>query len=494
MKKILAIICAICCIFSFVACNNNNQSTSSEGSQNASSSSVEQSSQVPASSSNNQAQYDSVEINVDKAPKIFFEGSAFSTTGIFARAITNGMSSTLGVDKCTFDIPSNVSELGSHTIKVSVGEFSVSYDIVVIKKPVVENNEIKIIVDKNYTGAMSEVDSNGYSQFNSLTDVFTALKGAFDDGVIKNIKLLDQTYEEKLDISIKNVHLFGVEGGNSTISFGDCAQTKGTDGSATVTVKGSGFWAKNIVFENSYDYINGTENDKQALALLNESDCSILENCTFLGYQDTLQAKNNRQYYKNCVIKGTTDFIFGKAAVAVFDNCEIVTRFTKEGATNNGYITAHSGYYNTAADVGKHGMVYGYVFLGCNLTCEEGVLDASVSLGRPWRFDATVAWINCQMGSHIATAPYGTEGATKTRYTYMSGGNRENLPSEANFVEYGNTGLGAVLVDSDDFTLLDETTYQDYTDLSKIFATTNGMVTFATAWDVEADLATLASK
>ncbi len=484
MKKVLSIICAGCCLLSLTACGGNENSSSSNSVAN-SQTSVVSTNSTTQNSIGTSVSYDSVEINVDKAPKIFFEGSSITTTGIFARAITNGLSSTLGADKCKIEIPQNATELGTHTIKVSVGEFSESYDIQVIKKPVVNNNEIKIKVDQNYTGAMSDVDNNGYSQFKSIKEVFTALNGAFDDAVVKTVQLCDQKYIEKIEINIKNVHMFGAEGGNTTISYGDCSQTSGTDGSATVTVKGSGFMAKNITFENSYDYINGTESSKQALAFLSESDCSVLYNCTFLGYQDTLQAKSGRQYYKDCVIKGTTDFIFGKAAVAVFDNCDIVTRFTKEGSTNNGYITAHSGMLTAPNADGSKGMLYGYVFMGCTLSAENGVLDGTVSLGRPWRCDATVAWINCEMGAHIATSAYGTEGATKTRYTYMEGGGRNNLPSEANFAEFGNTGAGAVNTESDDFTLLQNA--DNYT-LTNIFATTNGTLTFATEWNAQADI------
>lgn len=54
------------------------------------------------------------------------------------------------------------------------------------------------------------------------------------------------------------------------------------------------------------------------------------------GFQDTLLANEDQQYYKKCQITGATDFIFGQRAQAWFEACDIRVR-------NGGYyITGQS--------------------------------------------------------------------------------------------------------------------------------------------------------
>jgi pectinesterase len=110
----------------------------------------------------------------------------------------------------------------------------------------------------------------------------------------------------------------------------------------------------------------------------------VIGNCNILGNQDTLYAsgKGNRQYFKDCYIKGTTDFIFG-SATALFENCTIHSK-------KNSYITAAST---------PEGIEYGFVFKNCKLTADENVTE--VYLGRPWRIYAKTVFINCEMGNHI---------------------------------------------------------------------------------------------
>ncbi|KAF9612998.1 hypothetical protein IFM89_004802 [Coptis chinensis] len=77
----------------------------------------------------------------------------------------------------------------------------------------------------------------------------------------------------------------------------------------TLTVVGDGFLASSIGFEN----VAGPEGE-QAVAFHSKSDFSALYNYKMHGYQDILYYHTCRQFYKNCEISGTVDFIFGEGA------------------------------------------------------------------------------------------------------------------------------------------------------------------------------------
>ena len=175
--------------------------------------------------------------------------------------------------------------------------------------------------------------------------------------------------------------------------------TYGTGNSATVTINATDFSAVNITFENT------TGESPQALAINVNNDRASFKNCRFLGGQDTLLVNNNglRQYYLNCYIDGTVDFIFGNAR-AVFDYCVI---YPKDRSTAGGsFITAA----NT-----KTPELYGFVFRNCQITANTGV--TSYVLGRPWQNDAATTtnrsenktvFINTTMGASISAAGWAT--------------------------------------------------------------------------------------
>ena len=73
------------------------------------------------------------------------------------------------------------------------------------------------------------------------------------------------------------------------------------------------------------------------MALKVSSDLSIFYRCSFKAYQDTLFVHSNRQFYRDCDIYGTIDFIFGDASV-VFQNCNILVRRPMDHQSN--FITA----------------------------------------------------------------------------------------------------------------------------------------------------------
>jgi pectinesterase len=165
----------------------------------------------------------------------------------------------------------------------------------------------------------------------------------------------------------------------------------------------------------------------QALAIRVDADRVVFKNCHILGWQDTLLLQKGRSYFKECLIAGRVDFIYGDGT-ALFERCEIRSK-------NGGHVTAA----NTPAD-----HPFGFVFLNCRLTADPAPwIDpktnqparASISkpmadLGRPWRPYASVTYLNCEMGDHITPVGWNNWGKPENEKT-------------ARYAEYNSSGPGA---------------------------------------------------
>ncbi|XP_043717087.1 pectinesterase-like [Telopea speciosissima] len=132
----------------------------------------------------------------------------------------------------------------------------------------------------------------------------------------------------EIDATMTNIMLVG-DGMRKTIISGSrsVGGSTTTFTSATFGAMGEGFIARGITFRNT------AGPQSQAVALRSGSDHSAYYRCSFEGYQDTLYVHSQRQFYKECYIYGTIDFIFGNAAV-VFQNCIIYVRKPIYGQAN----------------------------------------------------------------------------------------------------------------------------------------------------------------
>lgn len=230
------------------------------------------------------------------------------------------------------------------------------------------------------------------------------------------IFIKEGTYKEKLMLpSTKtNVSLIGEKLEGTILTFDDYASRKnsfgeemGTSGSSGFFIYGDGFSARNITFSNTAGPVG------QAVAVRIDGDMVRFENCRFLGFQDTLypHGEKSRQYYRNCYIEGTVDFIFGWS-VAIFEECVIFSR-------GKGYITAASTTENSP---------FGFVFLRCKITGTAP--ENSVYLGRPWRPYSNVVFIECELDRHIR--PEG-----------WHNWNKPDAERTAFYAEYGSVGAGS---------------------------------------------------
>uniref|UniRef100_A0A7N0T623 Pectinesterase n=1 Tax=Kalanchoe fedtschenkoi TaxID=63787 RepID=A0A7N0T623_KALFE len=101
---------------------------------------------------------------------------------------------------------------------------------------------------------------------------------------------------------------------------------------APFAVMGKGLVARDMGFRNTAGAAK-----HQAVAMRSSGDFSVFYRCKFDAFQDTLYTHANRQFYRECLITGTIDFIFGNSA-AVFQNCNIQPRPPMNGQKNT--ITA----------------------------------------------------------------------------------------------------------------------------------------------------------
>ena len=257
------------------------------------------------------------------------------------------------------------------------------------------------------------VAKDGSGDFFTVQEAINAVPDFRKEGRT-TIYIRKGVYKEKLIIPASkiNVSLIGAEG--AVISGDDYAskpnrfgENMSTSGSASCYIYAPDLICENLTFENTAGRVG------QAVACFVAGDRVIFRNCRFLGNQDTLYnfGKHCRQYFEDCYIEGTVDFIFG-SSTAVFNRC-IVHSLSK------GYLTAPSTPQDEA---------YGYVFIDCRLTAADGV--EKVYLARPWRPYAKSVFIHCEMGGHIL--PVG-----------WHNWNKKDAEKTIFFAEYENTGAGA---------------------------------------------------
>ncbi|KAF8106599.1 hypothetical protein N665_0137s0050 [Sinapis alba] len=180
----------------------------------------------------------------------------------------------------------------------------------------------------------------------------------------------------KVEKNMWNVVVVG-DGGSKSIVTGRLNVIDGTPTfqSATFAVFGKGFMAKEMGFINT-----AGPSKHQAVALMVSADLAAFYRCTMNAYQDTLYVHAQRQFYRECTIIGTVDFIFGNAA-SVLQNCNILPRRPMQGQQNT--ITAQGRKdpnQNTGISIHR-----------CNISPLGNLTGVQTFLGRPWKdFSTTV--------------------------------------------------------------------------------------------------------
>ncbi|CAN1159055.1 Probable pectinesterase/pectinesterase inhibitor 59 [Linum perenne] len=228
------------------------------------------------------------------------------------------------------------------------------------------------------------------------------------------IRVKKGVYDETIEVldSNHNVWLVG-DGIGVTIITGNRSVGSGnytTFSSATAGIDGARFVARGITFRNT-----AGPQQKQAVALRSASDLAVFYQCSFQGYQDTLFIQTQRQFFRECHLSGTVDFIFGNAA-AVFQNCLIFVRRPMDGQNNT--ITAQ-------------GRQNSFEHTGFSIHGSRILPSSETYLGRPWmRYSRTVI-MKTYMDGIVSPEGWSTWGGTDFALNSLY------------FGEYNNTGAGA---------------------------------------------------
>ncbi len=272
------------------------------------------------------------------------------------------------------------------------------------------------------------VDQTGHGDYMTVQEAIDAVPN-YSHEKITTILIKAGTYKECIDIPHTKfrMKIMG-EGADKTIlSYDRYAEQLwpdsdfkvGTSGSASIYIHSSYVTFEDITFENTAG--EGKEIG-QAVAVFTDGDFLFFRRCRFIGNQDTLYTYGRfgkdggikRNYFLDCYIEGTTDFIFGPS-IAYFENCHIHSK-------KNSYVTAAST---------LQGQKYGYVFKNCRLTAAPGI--DKCYLGRPWGAYAKTVFIGCELGPHIVADGW---------HDWEKEG-KPNTKENSYYAEYQNVGPGA---------------------------------------------------
>lgn len=249
---------------------------------------------------------------------------------------------------------------------------------------------------------------------------------------------------------------------NQTWSGNEYARRMHEDGrpvhtfrTASVYLFGNHNVFRGCTFENT---AGRGEDVGQAIALYVDGDENTFEDCCISGHQDTLflaplppkefekdgflgprqfaPRTPRTTYFKDCVIEGGVDFIFG-GGTAYFDHCTFVSNepgyvfapSTPE-EVETGFICRDCRFVNGMhVETSESGMdAKTYANAGEHARPDCGI--ATCYIGRPWRNYAAVTLENCWLDTHIAPAGW-------------HDWNKQDAHETVRFIEHGSNGPGA---------------------------------------------------
>ncbi|KAI3773168.1 hypothetical protein L6452_04371 [Arctium lappa] len=239
------------------------------------------------------------------------------------------------------------------------------------------------------------VAKDGSGNFTTIGEALNAAPNSSTTRFVIYIKA--GAYYEYLEvINKKRMIMFVGDGIGKTLIKGNRSVVDGwtTFRSATVIAVGANFIAKGITFEN---YAGPTKH--QAVALRSGSDFSIFYQCSFVAYQDTLYVHSLRQFYRECDVYGTVDFVFGNAAV-VFQRSNF---YARQPDPNQKNIFTAQGRDDPNQNTGIS-ILECKIAAGSELIANQSMFKSY--LGRPWKLYSRTMIMRSYIGDLIDPAGY----------------------------------------------------------------------------------------
>lgn len=271
--------------------------------------------------------------------------------------------------------------------------------------------------------------------------IASAIQAAPIDGSRFLVFIKNGVYNERISVGSAKNNLCLVGQSRDGVIVNGAAYSGDANGSTTsncqtVEILANNFYAENITIRNSAGMNAG-----QAVALKDYGDRNVYFNVKLLGYQDTHLTGNGRQYYQQCQINGTVDFIFGGGDV-FFDRCLLYL----EDRANNVVVAPSS----------KADTQWGYVFSHCTID-GAAINNNGFSLGRPWQNAPRAVYLNTQMNVLPNAAGWASMGVVPAIFAEYNSVNKSgsliDLSNRTNrFTVNGSSVEGAynpVLTDSD---------------------------------------------
>ncbi|KAF7037388.1 hypothetical protein CFC21_047767 [Triticum aestivum] len=234
------------------------------------------------------------------------------------------------------------------------------------------------------------VAKDGSGKYNTVQ---AAVDAAPDRGKRRYVIYVKKgVYKENLAVWKKKRELMIVgDGMDATVITGSRNVVDGatTFNSATLAVAADGVILQDLRIENTA----GPEKH-QAVALRVSADRAVINRCRVDGYQDTLYAHQLRQFYRDCFVSGTVDFVFGNAA-AVLQNCVITARRPARGQKNA--VTAQG-----RTDPNQN---TGTSLQRCRVVPADDLAPVAEAfptfLGRPWKAYSRTVYMQSYLGAHV---------------------------------------------------------------------------------------------